>query len=68
MKTDYFFSRFFNSSGGVNDDKMCPVNDIEYPYTDSSVMDNLCNMLGFFIPEGRGGTSKMHLILLKHLI
>ena len=48
------FSCFFGLFGGVSDDNICPVNGSEYPYSDSSFMDNLCNKLGFFIPETGG--------------
>jgi hypothetical protein len=55
--TQNFFSRFFDLFGGVSDDNMCPVNGSEYPYSDSSFIDNLCNMLGFFIPESGGASN-----------
>jgi hypothetical protein len=49
-----FFCRFFGLFGGVSDDNNCPVNGSEYPYSDSSFIDNLRNKLGFFIPETGG--------------
>ena len=52
--TKNFFSRFFDLFGGVNDETICPVNGSEYNYSDSPLMDKLCNMLGFFIPENGG--------------
>lgn len=52
-----FFSRFFDFFGGVSDDNICPVNTEDYVYSDSPLMDKLCNMFGFFIPEGGGGGS-----------
>lgn len=48
-----FFSRFFDLFGGLNDDSVCPVN-TDYAYSNSPLMDKLCNMLGFFIPETGG--------------
>jgi hypothetical protein len=48
-----FFSRFFDFFGGVSDDSMCPVN-TDYASSDSSFMDKLCDMFGFFIPESGG--------------
>jgi len=51
-----FLSRFFDLFGGVSDDGMCPVNGkTDYVSSDSPLMDKLCNMFGFFIPENGGG-------------
>lgn len=49
-----FFSRFFGFFGGVDDASMWPVN-TDFASSNSSFMDILCDMFGFFIPEGGGG-------------
>jgi hypothetical protein len=49
-----FFSRCLDLFGGGSDDNMCPVN-TDYASSDSPLMDKLCSLFGFFIPEGGGG-------------